>query len=1193
MNRACTHPVRSSLLHPMLCVVAVMACLPLAASAGDTESLAALLKGCARTHGLVTVLSMSERLDADLPLGLARAGLSVHVLLTRESARDALVNDMGAKPGSDIVTVERLALSALPYLDHFVNLLVIDDARLPRKVGLSQGEMERVVAPGGAIAVRSRGGWEFWRKPFPAGMDNWTHTNYDASSNRVSKDELVVPPFGYKWIDGNGVPVERSTGCRGWVVLDGVLYSVTGIVPENEGLIGTKPEAPEEFLEARDAFNGLVLWKQRLGPPLTRTFWSLIEGTALIKVAALAVDSHAVYAVRDGRLTAFSPATGAELFACGNEYLAWAVRVSGNTIVTAGFGRGEDTTAGGVEAFDAATGARRWSLDHNPNNVMASSNAVFVQVKGATVDDDYVLGCELVSGRELFRLTGAQLGGHTPRLLSCGDDYVLVNKHYATLSVSPADGTVLWQLDSVPYSWGPVIDRRLWVDGGAYDVVSGRKEKEIPGILLGEGFRIDSEGSDFGCVAFGMVGNMTLSGRHHRYQFIESDTVGLYYYRGMRAACGPSLVAADGMLFAPPVNCICSPVHPYGFTAIAPVGSDPTTAEFETAKPVEQGPAFGTLDRSVGQSEWPMYRANPQRSSSSSVPSHYTFTPAWETTVLSRQDNGLVGHSLVSRTLASLSPPVVGCGKVFVAVTDRGEVVALDEQTGAEAWRYRAGARVETSPTIYGNGCFFGCNDGYVYALSADDGSTMWRTRIAPRERRMLEHGLPESVWPVYGAVLAYRDMLFASAGRNSEDGGGTVVVALDPATGERIWSRHLNVVMQRKNDVLSVEDGRIVWQNVRFEAPTGECDLLQARAASLEIPAHSGMWDNTHIYMPGSRRTGTVFTVDKTSGWLLAWNERYIVDDKGAVHSRADTSSVAQPRGRRRGPVFDITTQPTALVACAKSALAGYGAANGGTGRLVVLTGEGSETASIPLSAGVQHNAIAVSRNGVAVSLENGAVAFLRNGRLPDENTGVVVRVNCAGEEYTDSKGVVWSADREYTPGGFGRVGGGAYDRTPDLAFIGEVAKPEGGVDRAMRKNVTGPDPYLYMTELSGMPEYRFTVPNGHYEVVMHFAETYYFNTMLLPNGDLCWVHRRFDVALNGAPVLQDFEPAAENDGVTHIPVVKRFETDVADGDITISFAGRENNPIINAIEVTAVPGKPGGPQSAEAGAGLSIRTD
>ncbi|MBD3242530.1 MAG: PQQ-binding-like beta-propeller repeat protein, partial [Chitinivibrionales bacterium] len=1137
-------------------MLAFILALLVGAGLGKSNDAAELLEAYGRSAGLAALLSTAEQPPAELALALANAGFGVHAIVATESARAKLLESVGAQPGSDLVSAECLSLSSLPYLDNFVNLLIIDDPKLSRAHGLAKGEMERVVTPGGIIAVRTRGGWDISRKAWPQGMDNWTHPNYDASGNRCSNDSLVKPPFGYKWIDGPGTPVTRGLGSKGWVVSDGRLFVVTGNVVENHGLVAEAPEEPEQYLVARDAFNGLLLWKQRLGAPVTRGLWSLIEGHALIKVTPVAVDSAAVYAVRDGKLTAFGLSDGKVLYTCDNEYRPWAIRQAGGSLVSAGFGRGDDSAAGGVEVFDVSTGKRRWTLAVPPNNVIASPAAVFVQVKGATPADDCIIGCDLTDGRELFRLSGKQCDGATPRLLSCGDDYLLVNARYATMCVSPADGAVKWQLDSVPYFWGPVIDNQLWVDGGAYDMSTGKKVQTMPRLLLGEGMTANEDGSRFGCVAMGMVGNMTLSGRHHRYQIVQDDTLGLYFYRGMRAGCGPSLVAANGMLFAAPVNCICTPTHPYGFTTLAPVGSDPSSEEFTRAKPVERGPSYGTLDSSVACSAWPTYRANAARSSSSELPSVYSFAPSWETKVLTRHSNGLLGHSLASRTLASLSPPVAGCGKVFVAVTDRGEVVALDQKSGAEAWRFRAGSRVETSPTVFHNGVFFGCNDGYVYALSAADGSMMWRTRLAPRERRMLEHGIVESTWPVYGAVLQYRGILFASAGRNSESDGGAVIVALDPATGTRRWSRHLDVVMIRKNDVLRVADGRIVWHNIDLCPLTGDGNLLEGRVKMVGgNPAYSGMWDNTHVYMPGSRRTGTVFTQDDVSGWLMAWNDSYIVDPHGKVRVRGAPKKEdgGESGGRRRGPVFDVTTQPTAVVACAKAAIAGYGAPSGAKGRLTVCTADGTETASIPLSAGVQHNGIAVTPQGVVVALENGRIAFFENVNQRSAKADYVQRVNCGGNEYTDSKKMVWSADREYEPGAFGRVGGGGYDRTPDLEWLAEGFDENGMLRRGMRKNVSGPDPYLYMTELSNMSAYRFTVPNGRYEVTLHFAETYYFDTMLLPNGDLSWVHRRFNVKLNGAPVLENWEPAAENDGVTHVPIVKKFRTNVADGDITI----------------------------------------
>jgi hypothetical protein len=489
----------------------------------------------------------------------------------------------------------------------------------------------------------------------------------------------------------------------------------------------------------------------------------------------------------------------------------------------------------------------------------------------------------------------------------------------------------------------------------------------------------------------------------------------------------------------------------------------------------------------------------------------------------------------------------------------------LDEETGKEEWRYRAGSRVETSPSLYAGGCFFGSNDGYVYALRTDDGSMMWRTRLAPREKRIMEHGIPESSWPVYGSVLVYKNTLYASAGRNSESDGGVVIVALDPQSGLRKWSRHIDVVQFCKDDLLSVVDGEIAWHRVRLDPQTGEGDLVAARAVlTAKHEKRGGMWDNSYVYNPTSRRVGKVYSVDGKNGFLMAWNEKYIVDEYGQVVPRIPEGYQINEYGSERKRLFfDVAKQPTAMAACANAVVLGYSSPFGKTGKIAVRTYDPSATVEVPVGAGVVHNGIAVTRNGLVASLENGTVAFLAKTPIESGQSGFVFRVNCGGNEYTDKQGNVWQADQEYEAGSWGRVGGGGYDRTPDYTRLGQ---------NGQRRHMASPDPYLYLTELSAQDAYRFTVPNGRYKVVMHFAEGYFAEDMVFPNGDLSWVRRRFSVSLNGEKILRDFDVVAEGNGRSHTPVIKEYETEVVNGDITIGFAGLENNPMISAIEVIGI---------------------
>ncbi|MES3518240.1 MAG: PQQ-binding-like beta-propeller repeat protein [Natronomonas sp.] len=86
---------------------------------------------------------------------------------------------------------------------------------------------------------------------------------------------------------------------------------------------------------------------------------------------------------------------------------------------------------------------------------------------------------------------------------------------------------------------------------------------------------------------------------------------------------------------------------------------------------------------------------------------------------------GVIGESLTATTEA-----------VFFADTS-GNVYRLNEQSGAEEWRFDAGIRVRTTPTLAEGFVVFGCdvpdpedataNAGRVYAVGADDGEEVWR----------------------------------------------------------------------------------------------------------------------------------------------------------------------------------------------------------------------------------------------------------------------------------------------------------------------------------------------------------------------------------------------------------------------------------------------------------------------------------
>ena len=127
---------------------------------------------------------------------------------------------------------------------------------------------------------------------------------------------------------------------------------------------------------------------------------------------------------------------------------------------------------------------------------------------------------------------------------------------------------------------------------------------------------------------------------------------------------------------------------------------------------------------------------------------------------------------------------------------------------------------------------------------------------------------------------------------------------------------------------------------------------------------------------------------------------------------------------------------------------------------------------------------------------------------------------------------------------GGFGYVGASSTRSTNhDIA----------GTDR---------DP-LYEDLRTGMTAYRFTVPDGTYQVDLAFAELL-FNKA----GS-----RLFNVSIEGSPVLTNLDVYAAAGG-RYTALDRTFLVEVADGVLEISFSSqRGDSPIINAILVTEVP--------------------
>jgi len=103
--------------------------------------------------------------------------------------------------------------------------------------------------------------------------------------------------------------------------------------------------------------------------------------------------------------------------------------------------------------------------------------------------------------------------------------------------------------------------------------------------------------------------------------------------------------------------------------------------------------------------------------------------------------------------------------------------------------------------------------------------------------------------------------------------------------------------------------------------------------------------------------------------------------------------------------------------------------------------------------------------------------------------------------------------------------------------------------------------DKVIYLNERYLLTAYRIPVRNAAYAVKLHFAETY---------PGITGVGKRvFSVSIEGKPVLTDFDVYKEAGKQRLAAVVKEFQTEVEDGELTIDFHKKVQNTMINGIEV------------------------
>ncbi len=796
------------------------------------------------------------------------------------------------------VSVDRWDGRRLPYADNLVNLIVAEE---PENV--TPDELLRVIAPNGVALIRQNGRWKKIRKPWPEKMDQWTHYLHAADGNPVADDDIVGPPERLQWVAGPqwARHHDHMASMTSLVSADGRLFYIL-----DEGPTASIQLPPQWSLTARDAFNGVILWKRRIGQWNTHQY-PLKSGPAHLLRRLVAVGDRVYVTLGiDAPVTAIDAATGRTIFTFqGSEHTREIIVANGLALFVADESRSrlpdwrrEDTyvwantrranrdwgwngTPRKILAYEAKTGRSLWQVSAPvaPCSLAADDKRIVFH------DGNKLVSLARRDGNVLWQ--GAPAPTALPVPTSTGPR-VLIYKNAVLLAANngrmsgwaTADGKKLWEQQHRPSGHMSlkdlfVVQGLLWTgsiagnshDGkfAGYDPISGKLVREFPADVKVHWFH-------HRCYPSKAAGKFLLTARNGT-EFVNLETEHWKPHHWVRGGCIYGIMPCNGMMYAPMNSCGCQlEAKLTGLNALAPGPvTQASKADLSTEARLEIGPAYGKVKGpSAHPADWPTYRHDAARSGAATAAVSPQLKRLWQTKLGGR-----------------LTAPTIAAGNLFVASTDAHTLYALDVETGKVRWSYMVGGRIDSPPTYYKGLAIFGSADGYIYALRAADGALAWRFRGAPIDRRMMAWGQLESAWPVHGSVLIHDGVLYCTAGRNMFVDGGVRFIRLEPTTGRLLGETVMNdkdpetgqdihlAYLKRTqgnnmpvahSDILSC-NGRNIWmrsQKFTFDGKRTEIGLLsvsEQEPKDFHVFCQNGFLDDSYFFRSywtfGRRVTG------------------------------------------------------------------------------------------------------------------------------------------------------------------------------------------------------------------------------------------------------------------------------------------------------------------------------------------------
>ncbi|MDP6635771.1 MAG: PQQ-binding-like beta-propeller repeat protein [Phycisphaerae bacterium] len=797
-----------------------------------------------------------------------RGGLVVHIGCGEGRATAALrVSDAyivhGLDPSAEKVAAARdhfsdkgvlgsvsasvLRGSALPYLDNTVNVLIAKDlGEIPMT------EVMRVLCPTGAAYIAKSGKWTETRKPRPANIDEWTHYMHGPDNNAVADDTLVAPPRRLQWKAGPTFARHHDTlaGVSALVSSGGRIFYIIDEAPTT-----LMTFAPKWRLVARDAFNGVLLWKRSIGTweNYMRSFRS---GPPQLPRRLVAAGGRVYVTLGiNAPLTQLDAATGKILKTYKGTDGADEILLDGPRLLLVTIG----ASGRSILALEAKSGKVLWRKSGDetaglqPMTLASSGGRVIFQcgreVRCADVETGKLLWRHGATQQpkpktpvrrkrvKARRQRGASY--HAPTVVICSEQKVVLSANQHSMAALDLEtGKQLWSCPCPPDFHAPadvfLADGLVWAGlfaNEGRDPRTGQVKRtlDITGLL--------TAGHHPRCYRNKATNRYIIASKRGM-EFFDLKSSAHSRNNWVRGVCQYGIMPCNGLTYIPPNPCCCYPgAMLHGFYALA--GAKPA-AKGDGADPLIRGQAYeeAVMANRSRASDWPTLRGNPTRSGSTPHRLPTAATEVWTATVEGK-----------------LTAPVLGPDKIVVASVNLARITALDTRNGKEAWRFTAGGRVDSPPTIHNGLVLFGCADGWVYCLRATNGKLMWRFRAAPAERLTVVDEQLESVWPVHGNILVFGGVAYMAAGRSAYLDGGIYLYGLDPKTGKKLCEARVAIphaedkskafiMAGAKPDVL-VTDGKYIYlQQIRFNKT-----LVRQTGLGRHLMNHSGLTDDTWFY--------------------------------------------------------------------------------------------------------------------------------------------------------------------------------------------------------------------------------------------------------------------------------------------------------------------------------------------------------